>query len=404
MLSDRTADESHTRSSPYEIFLIFLRLGVTCFGGPVAHLGFFRQAFVDRRQWLNDRTFADLVALCQFLPGPASSEVGIAIGLFRGGVPGALAAWAGFTLPSALALTLFGLALNGMGESANGAWLHGLKVAAVAVVAQALWGMGKTLCPDAIRASIAVAAALFSYLVPGALGQLGVIVGGGLLGWAVLAPLNETPHRPLPVRYGKSAGVAALAICAVLLAILPYAAEQSGNPVLRLFDGFYRSGALVFGGGHVVLPMLQAQVVPSGLVSNDAFLAGYGAAQAVPGPLFTFAAYLGAVSTQSPNGWVGSAIALVAIFLPAFLLVIGALPLWEDARRLPAMQRSMLGVNAAVVGMLLAAFHHPVWSSAILSTADFLLAVTALQLLMFWKTPPWLVVAVCACAAGLGWS
>lgn len=391
------------RSSPLAILLIFLRLGLTSFGGPVAHLGYFREEFVKRRQWLDDHAYADLVALCQFLPGPASSQVGIALGLVRGGLPGAMAAWLGFTLPSAIALVLFALALTGLAGGAAGPWLHGLKVVAVAVVAQALWGMGKSLCPDRLRATVAVAAAAFVTWIPGAAGQVAVIAAGGLAGWLWLAPSGTLPHSPLPVPLRKRTGVAALLACAALLVLLPALASHGGSYALQLFDSFYRAGALVFGGGHVVLPLLQAEVVPAGWVSNDAFLAGYGAAQAVPGPLFTFAAYLGAVSAQSPNGWAGAAIALAAIFLPAFLLVIGALPLWEGARRHPAMQRAMLGVNAAVVGLLLAALYHPVWTSAILSAADFVLAAAAFLLLAFWRVPPWAVVVLCAGAAGLGW-
>lgn len=403
MIVDIPVAAPEHRTSVLHIFLIFLRLGVTSFGGPIAHLGYFRDEFVERRKWLNDHAYADLVALCQFLPGPASSQVGIALGLFRGGLPGAFASWLGFTLPSAIALVLFGLVLTSMGGGVDSAWLHGLKVVAVAVVAQALWGMGKNLCPDRARASMAVAAAAIASWMPGALGQIGVIVAGGLAGWLWLSPAGALPHSPLPVRLRKSAGVVLLMICIALLILLPLVTKQSGSYVLQLFDSFYRAGALVFGGGHVVLPLLQAEVVPAGWVSNDAFLAGYGAAQAVPGPLFTFAAYLGAVSSQSPSGWLGAVVALTAVFLPAFLLVIGALPLWESARRHPAMQRAMLGVNAAVVGLLLAAFYHPVWTSAVLSAADFTLAAAAFMLLVFWKAPPWLVVILCAGLAGLGW-
>ncbi len=294
------------RISAANIFPIFLRLGVTCFGGPIAHLGYFREEFVTRRQWISDQAYADLVALCQFLPGPASSEVGIAIGLAKGGMPGALAAWAGFTLPSAVALVLFGLVLGGWGIDANAAWLHGLKVVTVAVVAQALWGMGKSLCPDPVRASIAVAAAVIAYKVPGAAGQIGIIVAGGVLGWRLLSPENAPEQHALSIGYGKKVGVCLLILWLVLLLALPIAVDFFPNPVLRLFDGFYRSGSLVFGGGHVVLPVLQAQVVDSGMVSNDAFLAGYGAAQAIPGPLFAISAYLGAVSTAEPNDWLGA--------------------------------------------------------------------------------------------------
>jgi len=382
--------------------LIFLRLGLTSFGGPFAHLGYFRDEFVERRRWLDDHAYAELVALCQLLPGPASSQVGIALGLLRGGIAGAVAAWLGFTLPSAVALVLFGLVLNSMDGAAAGAWLHGLKVVTVAVIAQALWGMGNKLCPDRARASLAVAAAVVAGSIPGTLGQIGVIVAGAIVGWAWLSAAATAPHSTLPVALGKRAAVLALTAYVALLIVLPALAAQSDNYALQLLDSFYRAGALVFGGGHVVLPLLQAQVVPAGWVSNDAFLAGYGAAQAVPGPLFTFAAYLGAVSTRSPNGWVGAIIALTAIFLPGFLLVLGALPLWEGVRRHARMQHAMQGVNAAVVGLLLAALYHPVWTSAIFSAADFALAAIAFLFLVIWKVPPWLVVILCAALAGLG--
>lgn len=390
------------RTSAVGIFAVFLKLGCTSFGGPVAHVGYFRTEFVARRRWLTDAAYADLVALCQFLPGPASSQVGIALGLARGGLAGALAAWLGFTLPSALALVAFGLLLAHWGTF-TGAWLHGLKVVAVAVVAQALWGMGRSLCPDRARASMAIAAAVIAAAAPGVMGQVGVIVGGGLIGLLALRTTADFPHSPLPVPVNKRAGMIVLALFLGLLVALPLAASYSGAYALHLADSFYRAGSLVFGGGHVVLPVLRAEVVPPGWVGEQAFLAGYGAAQAVPGPLFTFAAYLGAVSSQSPNGWLGASIALISIFLPAFLLVIGALPLWESARRHPAMQRAMLGVNAAVVGLLLAAFYQPVWTGAINSPQDFGLAALALLLLMFWKVPSWAVVIFCAAAAGFGW-
>jgi chromate transporter len=385
------------------IFLIFVKLGATSFGGPIAHLGYFRDEFVQRRKWLTDHAYGDLVALCQFLPGPASSQVGIALGLSRGGLPGALAAWLGFTLPSAVALVLFGLVLSGLGSGAHAGWLHGLKVVAVAVVAQALWGMGKSLCPDRARASIAVAATVVAGSYPGVLSQIAAIIAGGIVGWLWLQSADSLPHSPLPVRLRKRTGVLALGACLLLLVLLPTAATHSGRYIVHLFDSFYRAGALVFGGGHVVLPLLQAEVVPPGWVSEDAFLAGYGAAQAVPGPVFTFAGYLGAVSSNAPNGWLGAAVALIAIFLPAFLLVIGALPLWEGVRGYPTMQRVMRGVNATVVGLLLAAFYQPVWTSAIHTAGDFALATTAFLLLAFWRTPPWLVVMLSAAAAGLGW-
>lgn len=402
MESPRQASTFARSTSLLDIFLAFLRLGVSSFGGPIAHLGYFREEFVRRRKWLDDHAYGDLVALSQFLPGPASSQVGIGLGLFRGGLPGALAAWLGFTLPSAVALILFGLVLTHAGSVANGTWLHGLKVVAVAVVAQALWGMGRNLCPDKERATLAAVAAAVAAAVPGAWSQIGVIAASALLGWMWFSPAAALPHSPFPVRLSKRTGAAALVLFFAILALLPAIAGQSDIYLIKLFDGFFRAGALVFGGGHVVLPVLQTEVVPRGWVSNDTFLAGYGAAQAVPGPLFTFAAYLGAVSSSTPNGWAGAAVALVAIFLPGFLLLIGTLPLWEGLRRHPSMQRAMQGVNAAVVGLLLAAFYHPVWTSAIHSPLDFAMATAAFLLLVFWKTPPWLVVILCATAAGLG--
>lgn len=387
---------------PFEIFLIFLRLGLTSFGGPIAHLGYFRQEFVERREWLDEHAYADLVSLCQFLPGPASSQVGIGLGLSRGGIPGAIAAWLGFTLPSAIALVLFGLGLSFIGDSLGTGWLHGLKIVAVAVVAQALWAMGKALSPDKVRATIAVCAAVIATLIPSSLGQIGAIAASGIVGLAFLRTSDALPHSFIQTKTSRTTAIAMLTFFFLILFLLPVAAANLNSYPVNLFDSFYRVGSLVFGGGHVVLPLLQAQVVPSGWVSNDIFLAGYGAAQAVPGPLFTFAAYLGAVSTQAPSGWIGAGIALVAIFLPSFLLIIGILPFWEQLRRHEAMQRAMLGINAAVVGILLVAFYNPVWTSAIQSAADFSLAVLAFLLLVFWKTPPWLVVVLAAAVTGLG--
>src|ERR1019366_5418812 len=316
------------KEQPYffEIFLIFLRLGLISFGGPIAHLGYFRQEFVERRKWLDELAYADLVSLCQFLPGPASSQVGIALGLSRGGIPGAIAAWLGFTLPSAIMLVLFGLGLSFVGDTLGTGWLHGLRIVAVAVVAQALWGMGKSLSPDKARATIAVCGAAIAMLIPSSLGQIGAIVASGLVGWAFLRTSDALPHSFIQTKTSRTTGIVLLTVFFLLLFLLPVIAVSSNSYAVNLFDSFYRVGSLVFGGGHVVLPLLQSQVVPSGWVSNDVFLAGYGAAQAVPGPLFTFAAYLGAVSTQAPSGWVGAGIALVAIFLPSFLLVIGIIP------------------------------------------------------------------------------
>jgi len=388
--------------SSLHILLIFLRLGLTSYGGPVAHIGYFRQEFVEQRKWLDEQAYADLVALCQFLPGPASSQVGIALGLSRGGFPGALAAWLGFTLPSAIALVLFGMGLTVCSDSIGTDWLHGLKVAAVAVVAQALWGMGRSLCPDKLRATIAISAATIASLFPTSFGQVAVIVAGALIGRWLLNESTDIPSSHIQTATGRTTGGTLLAVFLFLLLALPFVAANTDDYTIKLFDSFYRAGSLVFGGGHVVLPLLQSQVVPTGWVSNDAFLAGYGAAQAVPGPLFTFAAYLGAVSSQSPSGWLGAMIALSAIFLPSFLLIAGTLPFWERLRRFRGMQRAMLGINAAVVGLLLAAFYNPVWTSAIRNSTDFCLAALAFLLLVFWKCPSWLVVMLAALLASLG--
>ncbi len=382
-------------SAALEVLVVATRLGLTSFGGPVAHLGYFRSEYVVRRRWLDEQTYADVVALCQFLPGPASSQVGITIGIFRAGLLGGLAAWLGFTLPSATALVLFALGIRGLDLSAAG-WLLGLKIAAVAVVAQAVWGMARTLCPDRERASIAIVAALIVTAWPTAWGQVLVIVVAGLVGLRLLPGSGDAgaPHATVP--FGRPLGLAALALFFALLVALPVLRYLTGSPALAVFDGFYRAGALVFGGGHVVLPLLQAEVVPPGWVSNEQFLAGYGAAQAVPGPLFTLAAYLGAVMRPSPTGWLGALVALTAIFLPAFLLVVGTLPFWDALRARPAFRAALRGINAAVVGLLLAALYHPVWTSAIHAPADFALALAAFGLLTPWGAPPWLVVAFCA--------
>ena len=384
-----------------EVLLVFLRLGLTSFGGPVAHLGYFREEFVARRRWLDDRAYADLVALCQFLPGPASSQVGIAIGLSRAGYAGALAAWIGFTLPSAIALVLFAYAMGALGDVTGAGWLHGLKVAAVAVVAQAVLGMMRSLAPDRERATLAVVAAIIALAVPSAWGQVGAIALGGIVGVALLRTNAPIEHASLPLNVSRRTGAALLAIFFILLIALPLVAATTSSQAVKLFDAFYRAGSLVFGGGHVVLPLLQASVVPPGWVSNDLFLAGYGAAQAVPGPLFTFAAYLGAVMGPAPNGWIGATLCLVAVFLPSFLLVIGALPFWEDLRQRPSAQAALRGVNAAVVGLLLAALYHPVWTAGIAGPGDFALAVAAFLLLFMWQTPPWLVVVLCAAGGSL---
>jgi chromate transporter len=383
------------RGSVSEVLRVFLRLGLTSFGGPVAHLGYFRDEFVARRRWLDDRAYADLVALCQFLPGPASSQVGIAIGLSRAGYAGALAAWIGFTLPSALALVLFAYWVR-VGDVSGAGWLHGLKVVAVAVVAQAVLGMMRSLAPDRERATLAVVAAIIALAVPSAWGQIGAIMIGGLVGVVWFRTSAPSDHASLPISVSRMTGGILLAIFFVLLIGLPLLASVIPSQVLQLFDAFYRAGSLVFGGGHVVLPLLQASVVPPGWVTNDEFLAGYGAAQAVPGPLFTFAAYLGAVMGPQPNGWVGASLCLVAVFLPSFLLVVGALPFWEALRHRVTAQAALSGVNAAVVGLLLAALYDPVWTAGITNARDFALACAAFLLLFMWQTPPWLVVILAA--------
>jgi chromate transporter len=379
-----------------EVFLAALRLGLTSFGGPIAHLGYYRDEYVVRRGWLDETTFADLVALCQFLPGPASSQVSMGVGLIRAGFPGMAAAWLGFTLPSALAMLGFAYGVDALGATLGSGWLHGLQVVAVAVVARAVLGMMRTLAPDRARATLAVAAAIAVLAVPTAAGQIGAIALGGVIGALSLRGGGGGDHASLPISVGRWTGGVLLAVFFILLLGLPFLVAAVPSQGLKLFDAFYRAGSLVFGGGHVVLPLLQAAVVPPGWVSNTAFLAGYGAAQALPGPLFTFAAYLGAVMKLPPNGWGGAIICLIAIFLPSFFLVGGALPFWDRLRRLPAVQAAMRGVNAAVVGLLLAALYHPVWTSAILTPYDFALAVAGFLLLFMWKLPPWLVVLASA--------
>lgn len=393
---------THARGSALEVFLAFLKLGLTSFGGPAAHLGYFREEFVVRRQWLDEQGYSDLVALCQFLPGPASSQVGMALGLGRAGWWGALAAWVGFTLPSAVALILFAFGvLSGAGWEASGV-VHGLKVMAVAVVAQAVWGMSKSLCPDRLRAGVAIGSVLMVWLVPSPFIQPIVLMLGGVIGWWALS----LPHLPVASHrnsgVSRATGAVLLTLCGVLLLALPAAAVGSGSYVWTAVASFYQAGALVFGGGHVVLPMLQASVVPSGWVGNDAFLAGYGAAQAVPGPLFSFAAFLGAVMPSPLGGWVGGLALLVAIFVPSFLLVAGALPYWESLRQRDGIQRIMAGVNAAVVGILGAALYDPVWTSAIHSAADVSLAVAAYGLLVVGRVSP-VVVVVLSVLAGSLW-
>ncbi len=399
--SQGASQTAAARGSALEVLAIFLRLGLTSFGGPIAHLGYFRREFVERRRWLDEATFADIVALCQFLPGPASSQVGLMIGLSRAGYGGAAAAWLGFTTPSAAAMLLFALAAPTLSRSLGGAWLHGLRLAAVAVVAQAVLAMTRSLAPDRERATFAVAAALAALLLPSALTQLGVIAAGLALGLALLRPKEDAPRPELPVMVGRRAGAAALGLFAALLVALPLAASVTGDHGLDLFARFYRVGSLVFGGGHVVLPLLQAQVVTPGWITPDAFLSGYGAAQAVPGPLFTFAAYLGAAMGPAPNGWPGALICLVGIFAPSFFLIVGAAPFWNALRRRRGAQGALMGANAAVVGLLAAALYNPVWTTAVGAPADVAVVLAAFLLLTAWRAPPWLVVALSAAVAAL---
>jgi chromate transporter len=401
-----TTNSSTRTGSWLEVLLVFLRLGCTSFGGPVAHLGFFRAEFVERRRWLPEGGFADLVGLCQFMPGPASSQLGMSIGLLRAGPLGMLAAWVGFTLPSALAMLAFAYGVEALGDVSHAAWLKGLKLVAVAVVAQAVLAMARNLAPDRPRATLAVAAALVALGAPSSLGQISAIVLGGIVGLTLLPRPAATPsadHIPIKLNLHPGVGAAALIAFFVLLFFLHPLATAVDNQALRLFDAFYRAGALVFGGGHVVLPLLQAAVVPPGWVTNDAFLAGYGAAQAMPGPLFTFAAYLGAVMIPSPNGALGALIGIFGIFAPSFLLIIGILPFWDTLRQRSAVQAALRGVNAAVVGILLAALYTPVWTAGVHSPAGFGLAAAAFLALTMWNVTPWIVVvAGGVVAAGLG--
>ena len=393
-MSEPVAAVARGRSgSSVEVLLAFLRLGLTSFGGPVAHLGYFRSEIVERRRWLDEAAYSDIVALCQVLPGPASSQVAVSLGIGRAGLLGGLAAWVGFSLPSAAALVIFGYGVGALGDLHHAAWLHGLKIVAAAVVAQAVWGMARNLCPDRARATLAAGATILALAVPTALGQIGAIAIGALIGWWTLRNGSIRPTGAQEVTIPRSVAVGALAAFALLLIGLQIGAA-TGNHFVQLFEAFFNSGALVFGGGHVVLPLLQRAVVVPGWIGNDAFLAGYGAVQAVPGPLFTFAAYLGTVMGPEPNGWLGGVICLTAIYLPSFLLLVGILPFWEEFRRRTSVQAALRGVNAAVVGLLLAALYTPVWTSAIYGARDFAMLLVAVLALVFWKLPPWLVVVL----------
>lgn len=366
----------------------------------MAHLGYFREEFVLRRQWLSEQSYADLVALCQFLPGPASSQVGMGIGLARAGLAGAVVAWVGFTLPSALAMILFALGMANWGDIVHPGLLHGLKIAAVAVVAQAVWGMARSLCTDTAGRSIAVVSACLVLAFPGSWAQIGTIIVAGAAGLLLFHARVPAAHEPLPVAVSRRLAVAFLLLFIALLVILPIVAQSEGSAMLAMIDAFYRAGSLVFGGGHVLLPLLQAEVVPTGWVSNETFLAGYGAAQAVPGPLFTFAAFLGASMHDGTGGWVGGLIAVTAIFVPSFLLICGAMPFWDALRGNLRTRSALAGINAGVVGLLLAALYDPVWTSAVMSAGDFSLTLLAFACLMYWRLPPWLVVLLCGLS---GW-
>lgn len=390
------ASTVHARGAVWEVFRVFLRLGSTSFGGPIAHLGYFRSEFVSRRRWINDREYADLVALCQFLPGPTSSQVGFSIGLLRAGFWGAFAAFTAFTLPSAVLMVAFAYGASLFTGPVGEGLLTGLKIAAVAVVAQAVWGMARTLAPDRTRAGIAVIALLVTVLVTGTIGQVIAIMAGAIAGLIFCRTGVESEPDTLRYRIRPGAGVACLALFVIVLIGAPIVAVATGSGTVALFDALFRAGALVFGGGHVVLPLLQAGVVDPGWVTNGQFLAGYGAAQAVPGPLFTFAGYLGAVAAVGPGGAGGALIALVAVFLPGLLLLVGVLPFWNAFRRYAHARAMMRGANAAVVGILAAALYSPVLTTAITEPAAFGLAAACFVLLVSWQLPPWAVVIIAA--------
>jgi chromate transporter len=384
--------------SVLEVLWVATKLGLTSFGGPIAHLGYFHEEYVRRRKWIDEQSYADLVALCQFAPGPTSSKVGFSLGLLRAGYLGGFAAWVGFTLPSALVLLLFAYGASALSGPVGTELLHGLKLVAVAIVAQAVWGMARNLCPDRERASIAAVSALIVLLSASAFSQLAAILFGAVAGTWLCRQSGVARAEQVPIKVSRRVGVATLVAFFALLFGLPVVRGFTDAQAIATVDAFYRSGALVFGGGHVVLPLLQGAVVTPGWVSEDAFLAGYGAAQAVPGPLFTFAAYLGAVMEPAPNGLRGAVLGLVAIFLPGILLHLGTLPFWESFRRRAGTQAVMRGINAAVVGLLGAALYSPIWTSSVQRPQDFAVALVAFILLMSWKTPPVVVVAVSALA------
>jgi chromate transporter len=396
------AATSQAKENLVSIFGAFLKLGTTSFGGPIAHLGYLRKEFVERRKWLDDKAYADLVALCQFLPGPASSQVGFALGISQRGLPGGIVAWLGFALPSAIIMIAFAYGAQLFSGSSASGWLHGLKLAAVAIVAQAVWNLGRQLCPDRVRASFAIGAAILVLVVPGTFVQLTAIALGAILGWRFLAR-EKIPDIQAGFGGSRTLSWIAWTMFVSLLVLLPLAARTLDSYPLSLFDSFYRAGSFVFGGGHVVLPLLHQEVVPRGWISDSDFLSGYGVAQVVPGPLFTFAAYVGAAANGHPNGWMGGLIAVIAIFLPGFLLVLGALPYWDQWRRRPAIRAAMDGVNAVVVGVLLAALYDPIFTSSVHASRDVAIALVAFAMLVFWRLSPlWVVIlsAVAGMASG----
>lgn len=376
-------------SALLELLLVSTRLGLASFGGPVAHLGYFHNEYIRRRKWMDEKSYADLVALCQFLPGPASSQVGIGIGVMRAGVLGGIISFIGFTLPSVIALIIFALLLKGL-DVADSGWIHGLKIVAVVVVAHAILGMAQKLTPDLKRKTLALLALVATLLWQTAFTQVSIILIAAFLGYLLYRQQNHIEESEIHVPISKTFAVICLALFFGLLIFLPIVREMTALNWIAMFDSFYRSGSLVFGGGHVVLPLLEREFVPTGWLSEEAFLAGYGAAQAVPGPLFTFAAYLGAVM----NGWQGGLLATVAIFLPAFLLIYGTLPFWSLLRRNPKINGALMGVNAAVIGILISAFYHPIWTSSILAPIDFAFAAILFSMLVYWKLPPWIIVLV----------
>jgi chromate transporter len=393
-MSDLSPEKPEYNGTFTEVLAVFFRLGLTCFGGPIAHLGYFHEEFVVRRKWLDEKTYADLVALCQFLPGPASSQVGFSIGLLRARYLGALAAWIGFTLPSAVALILFAYGAGELSGTLGSGILHGLRLVAVAIVAQAIWGMARTLCPDRERASIATIVALIMLFNNAAVAQIGAVTFGALAGFWLCRTETPSASSRIALPVSPTVGVIALSAFFILLIGLPIVQAATDTPGLALFDAFYRSGALVFGGGHVVLPLLREAFVGPGWVSDDTFLAGYGAAQAVPGPLFTFAAYLGAVVSPSPHGVQGAVLGLVGIFLPGMLVLLATLPFWNNLRERSGAQAAMRGINAAVVGLLGAALYNPLWITSVKTHGDFAIALVGFVLLTAWRTPPLLVVAI----------